>query len=154
MTDKPILFSAPMVRALLEGRKTQTRRLVRIKGYEGFFQFGVSDTEGYDWTFRRADHVWEDYPHEKLLGLLPINAGDRLYVREHWKSDLIYDDLSPSQMGGEEPVRYFADASEQTWGWPNQAAWGRFRQGMHMPRWASRLTLTELGEQLAERAAG
>lgn len=97
MTDRPILFSAPMVQALLReielpgSGKTQTRRLPKIKGYPGFFQFGPSDTKGYDWTFRRKDHVWEDYRHNELLKRLPYAVGDQLWVREthfahgHWE---------------------------------------------------------------------
>ncbi|MBL4768006.1 MAG: hypothetical protein JKY94_09875 [Rhodobacteraceae bacterium] len=82
MSDKPILFSGDMIRALLDGRKTQTRRGLAIQGKPGFFQFGVSDTKGYDWTFRRKDHVWEDYEHDHLLSLFPYQVGDRIWVRE------------------------------------------------------------------------
>jgi hypothetical protein len=145
MTDKPILFSAPMVRALLEGRKTQTRRLLKIKGYKGFFQFGVSDTKGYDWTFRRADHVWEDYPHEKLLGLLPIQVGDRLYVREaHYLTD---DGTSEYAIFAEDSADVTAhrEEIEDLQIRHPQSDWSkhlRLRPSIHMPRWASRLTLT------------
>ncbi len=145
MTDKPILFSAPMVRALLEGSKTQTRRLLKIKGYKGFFQFGVSDTKGYDWTFRRSDHVWEDYPHEKLLGLLPIQLGDRLYVREaHYLTD---DGTSEYAIFAEESADVTAhrEEIEDLQIRHPQSDWSkhlRLRPSIHMPRWASRITLT------------
>ena len=48
MTDRPIIFSASMVQALLAGRKTQTRRLLAIRGHKEFREFGPSDTRGYD----------------------------------------------------------------------------------------------------------
>ena len=69
--------------------------------------------------------------------------GDLIYVREHWKSDRQYDDLAPSEMGGEEPLIYLADKTVQRWGWKPDvmSRWGRHRQAMHMPRWASRITL-------------
>lgn len=140
MADRPIIFSGPMVQALLDGRKTQTRRL--IEPYEA------------------APHPFKgNRPAPKNLIRLRLPArlggfiegpafnpryavGDRLYVREHWRTARAYDDLAPSAMGGEEPVKYEADGTEQMWGWPGLFLPGRFRQGMHMPRWASRLTLT------------
>ncbi|TGQ95371.1 hypothetical protein EN851_07560 [Mesorhizobium sp. M8A.F.Ca.ET.208.01.1.1] len=131
MTDRPILFSAPMVRALLDGRKTQTRRVAR------------------DTTLPHLRHagdlhliVGEGLLTRNHYFRVPYAVGDRLYVREAWATESAYDDLSPSAMGGEEPVRYDADGSHQTWGYPAISKIGRFRQAMHMPRWASRLTLT------------
>ncbi|MCW5705460.1 MAG: hypothetical protein KIT82_23115, partial [Bradyrhizobium sp.] len=64
--------------------------------------------------------------------------GDRLFVREHWRTESrAYDDLAPSEMDADYPVIYEADAD-----WSDNKTVGRFRQGIHMPRWASRLTLT------------
>jgi hypothetical protein len=81
---------------------------------------------------------------EGRIGIGPRYApGDRLYVREHWRTASAYDDIAPSDMGGDEPVRYEADGAWETWGWGAALrSHGRFRQGMHMPRWASRITLT------------
>lgn len=141
MTDKPIIFSAPMVRALLDGSKTQTRRFLSIKGQRGFFQFGPSDTRGYDWTFRRKDHVWEDYEHDKLLGLLPIQVGDRLWVRENWCLCGKMDGIKPSKCSKNEPVGYLADGTIRELAC-SMISQGRTRPSIHMPRWASRLTLT------------
>lgn len=133
IADRPILFSGPMVRALLAGTKTQTRRVIstspkrsRINLFDG------------SWT---DSYVLDPGNQSWLEEAYPWRVGDRLYVREAWQTEAAYDDLSPAQMGGEEPVRYDSDGSHQTWGYPAISRIGRFRQGMHMPRWASRLTL-------------
>lgn len=103
MPDRPITFSAPMVRALLDGRKTQTRRL-----YHG--------------------------------GKIHQAVGDRLYVREHWKTSAALDPFAPRDMKSDVSVLTLADNAVHTKAF--RPPWGRHRQAMHMPRWASRLTLT------------
>ena len=63
MTIRPILMSGPMVRAILDGRKSQTRRVLSIRGHKTFKVFGRSDTPGYDWQFRDAEMRWHDLRH-------------------------------------------------------------------------------------------
>lgn len=160
MTDRPIIFSAPMVRALLDGRKTQTRRLLthaRVfatpeqkaftlrgdalkRALQGAARFRHLGGTGWFWE---ADAFEWQAPATRTGWMANIthSVGDRLYVREHWRADACYDDLSPSSMGGEEGVRYEADGAFGSWTFGPRNP-GRHRQGMHMPRWASRLTLT------------
>lgn len=140
MADKPILFSPPMVRALLAGRKTQTRRGLVMRRYPEFTEFGQSGTPVYDWTFRDKDKRWHDFRHADLLKLLPIQAGDRLYVREAWNSDVNADSTKPSEMLPDWAVWYVADGVRRGGGDYSLRS-HRFRQAMHMPRWASRMTL-------------
>lgn len=126
MTDRQILFSAPMVAALLAGRKTQTRRLCRPANDENLVHVVKSEVpDELGWFGDEEDDV------RFFSGYAP---GDRLWVREAWRTHKAYDDLKPSEMGGEETV------------WPeldrdNCDYHGRYRHGRFMPRWASRLTL-------------
>lgn len=133
MTDRPILFSGPMVRALLDGRKTQTRR-VATHATPGMHLDRVGPT---GWQFTGEGGL-------PRISYTPRYAvGDRLYVREAWRSAAPLDDTAPRDMGEllVPPLRYEADGETVNWKeWRGHDA-GRFRQGMHMPRWASRLTL-------------
>ncbi|WP_024586055.1 hypothetical protein [Aliihoeflea sp. 2WW] len=130
MADRPILFSGPMVRALLAGTKTQTRRVLSNDKHASLFNGQWADS----YVLDPGNAGWRERE-------VRFAEGDRLYVREAWRSDAAYDDLSPAAMGGDEPIRYEADGAHQAWGYPAISKPGRFRQGMHMPRWASRLTL-------------
>lgn len=127
MTDRPILFSGLMIRALLAGRKTQTRRLCRQANEAALtYVVHIDDTIAAPGWF--GD---EEGDVSFFAGYAP---GDRLWVREAWRTHKAYDDLKPSEMGGEETV------------WPelerdNCDYHGRYRHGRFMPRWASRLTL-------------
>ena len=158
--DLPILFSAAMVRALLAGTKTQTRRTIKsarvfatpeskpftLKGddmaraLQNASRFRRLDGNGWFWE---ADAFEWQAPAERTGWMAHIGyaPGDRLYVREHWFTWGIFDDLAPSQLTGKEGVSYIADSHEG----PRP---GKFRQGMHMPRWASRITLTVTDERV------
>ena len=149
MTDRPILYSAPMVRALLDDTKSQTRRGLSLRGYKGFSEFGRSETPGYDWTFRRADMVWVDLTHAELLAILPFKVGDRLWVHEAWGTLAEFDSLPGSKLPeafadagiGEGGIRY--NATCPCGAMPSgDGIFGRYRHARFMPRWASRITQT------------
>lgn len=139
MSDRAILFSAPMIAALLAGRKTQTRRVLSLPpAPEHLGEWQVSTVGGpgvYDGEGRETPEypcVW----HSRTGAVVSPRfvVGDRLWVREAWRTHKAYDDRKPSEMGGDERV------------WPelgrdNCDAHGRYRYGRFMPRWASRLTL-------------
>lgn len=83
--EKPILFSAPMVRAILDGRKTMTRRIItRLSGIGPVTEFQPSDTPGYDWTFRNKRMLWNDLTNDELLSRAPYRVGDVPWVKENF----------------------------------------------------------------------
>lgn len=132
MKTLPILFSAPMVRALLAGRKTQTRRVLRPLP-----KVGLPLSDG--WTYAFGAGGWGGLSKEENGGVsscpLPRSPygipGDRLWVRETW---------AYRKGNGITPVyRADADPPLDTQGRPIvDAKWG---PSIFMPRWASRITL-------------
>ncbi len=128
-TERPILFSAPMVLAILDGSKTQTRR--NVKGE-------ITNTEG-AWLLN--GQPMQDCP--AVVGQCPYGQpGDRLWVRETWSyyggDEYLYQQ-EPASVG------YRADhVGDHLLG-------GRWRPSIYMPRWASRITLDITGVRL-ERA--
>ena len=135
MAERPILFSAPMVRALLAGRKTQTRRVIKDAPAGEWFADRVGPAE---WRWVAP----EGRPTMPIR--LPYAPGDRLWVREAWQTSPAYEDLAPSDLSEECPILYLADGWMQDWGQfadQHDVRRGRKRAAMHMPRWASRLIL-------------
>lgn len=117
--SRPVIFSAPMVRAILDGRKTQTRQIV--KRYE---EFGCLTGD--------CPHQHRNECAASLTASCPYGApGDRLWVRENWRP--LMDHLS--ECTGPKDIRYAASVSEAEW------AISKWRPSIHMPRWASRITL-------------
>ncbi|KFC73228.1 hypothetical protein FG93_01972 [Bosea sp. LC85] len=160
--DRPILFSGPMVRALIAGHKTQTRRVITkartlaIPDAPAFTLSGdelaramqnASDFRRFDgdmWTWK-ADAFEHQAPASRTnwhahLGHAP---GDRLWVREAWRCNGWATDVATIFYRASERDGYTAMCEQYpvadheplrittTW-----------RPGIHMPRWASRLTLT------------
>ncbi len=176
MVDRPIIFSAPMVRALLGGRKTQTRRLVPQPPAECGINYMLGEES---WLpvekrtpVRRAFEAWhgplfQNRPAGHLCGSFDITPRfqprDRLWVRENWQTG----------MSGDGPKIAYAATPDfvdvNAWDGPDEgvgpsfnydrcqgAKWhnwlpdvlcndGPWRPSIHMPRWASRLTLAVEG---------
>ena len=128
MIQHPILFSGPMVRAILEGRKTQTRRVINPQ-FSKLWGFGVR--QGDD---RFSAHVDIEVPDGWKWILCPYGQpGDLLWVRETWNYFGGNEYLYQQDKGS---VSYRADSPV------TQVHGDRWRPSIHMPRWASRLMLS------------
>lgn len=157
--ESPILFNTEIVRAILDGRKTQTRRVAA----KGEWSDLHPDVNGYTGEFNEREFVFCEGDNTWLVGstsggsfgldnVSPHgNVGDRLWVKESYRFRSGADNLRPSQLAphivGVEPVWY--EAGWQTLDYPNQPP-GKLRPSIHMPRWASRITL-EITDVRVER---
>lgn len=131
---KPILFNTAMVRAILDGEKTCTRRLIKeeiLEGYNplGFVLYPTNDTEFGNLVFGgKGANVYYAKP--------PYKVGDILYVRETWANTWTPD--------GEVGFVYKADGEPKDFPY-----WGNAKQGkhevwmpsIHMPKIAARIFL-------------
>lgn len=117
MKERPILFSAPMVRAILDGTKTQTRRIVKTHAYKNSVWYRPYQSKPQEWSALLGDkqHSFVKCPYGY--------EGDRLWVRETYSFD------KPD--GGQ--VFYRADGY--------QDGLGGWKPSIHMPRHASRIDL-------------
>lgn len=139
MKERPILFSDAMVRAILEGRKTQTRRVVdHLLGFGRITEFQKSDSPGYDWTFRNKRMLWNDITHDRFFECCPSGqVGDRLWVRECFAKA---EDWEDTESGLVQHADYTAYRATEP-----HASVEKWTPSIHMPRRASRITLEITG---------
>jgi hypothetical protein len=145
---RPILFSTPMVEAMLGGRKTTTRRVIKLQTGDTF------DEQALVGAIQEWRPVFDKVANrvvgkESALIRCPYGApGDRLWVREAFtyvpasayrRSDGVQQTVNPSDQ---------FEAAIYAAGWARSIP--RWKPSTHMPRWASRLTL-EIAEVRAER---
>ena len=167
VAERPLLFSAPMVLALLARAKTQTRRILKLP--PRLRHWAPCERHGYpspDTTVdERGLHIeplgkaLDDPDNEDTYDVLPCpygSPGDRLWVKETWRTEEFESDAEdlPAGTAG---VRFAADGafllientSEACEAWAiahrkPSASNGRWRPSIFMSRWASRLTLEVL----------
>lgn len=139
-SEKPVIFSGPMVNAIIEGRKTQTRRVVKP---QTAYEIKATSVKG-SW--------YVSDPHASSSGNSSFGCpygrfGDRLWVRETLREQpdgWVYDaDQSPIEMDADDPRA------------PAMVSWAHHVERsvcspIHMPRWASRVTL-EITDVRVER---
>ncbi|HHG4657565.1 hypothetical protein ACSEVX_17190 [Pseudomonas aeruginosa] len=145
MKERPILFTGPMVRAILEGRKTVTRRVMKYQPHEdasvtvGNYNITVVDRHGEQQPGPEAFGAWWSDGERGCIS--PHGQpGDRLWVREAWAADAQVDAIAPRDLSQGEPIWYPADFSVRQTGC-SMISKGRGRPSIHMPRWASRILL-------------
>ena len=131
MSEKPILFNTEMVKAILEGRKTVTRRIVKIPKC-------IEKQENGLYTLCAEDSVYHDKGFGEIAEYIkmPYQIGDILYVRETWwRGDIIgvNDDIEENDI-----TLYYADGyikenlNYETIKW---------RPSIHMPKSVARIFL-------------
>ncbi|MFP5223146.1 MAG: hypothetical protein ACLGSA_12720 [Acidobacteriota bacterium] len=136
MTERPILFSGPMVRAILDGRKTQTRRVVNLKH--------VHDIDDTGTPMIQVNGLWRN-------ALCPCGqAGDRLWVREAfqplWSKDAVACGNADYETGHGYNVLYPASEAPVEWyDMRNERLTTACKPSIHMPRWACRILLEITG---------
>lgn len=146
ITERGMIFNAEMVRAILDGRKTQTRRPIKWKQTR-FTEIGERE-DGNKWPWSEdAEHAF-DFWHPCPFG----SVGDRIWVRETFQGPLFDFDLMDSYCKDSTPFEKsefcvykadgvpapeFYDADDEL-----HCCW---RPSIHMPRWASRILLEITG---------
>lgn len=165
MKERPMIFNAEMVRAIIDGRKTMTRRIMKMQPSEGFapmnmaletdyeahwYTPGVVDKDGY---LQPAKHEVFGIASDEEGYTCPFGAvGDRIWVREAFQGPLVSEELLeeyrayPEKFENPEYCEYASDGGPRPeycdlddnlrHGW---------RPSIHMPRWASRITLEITG---------
>lgn len=148
MKERPILFNADMVRAILDGSKTQTRRMVKPQPAEdeSIFKMGLI-VRG--WITGKADD--NDYPRSHIS--CPFGeSGDRLWVRETWRhtsvtleeSRALTEDITSGcavDWRADYVERMIRDAGFSRADAELSCEFETWKPSIHMPRWASRILL-------------
>ena len=125
MSDRPIIFSAPMVNALLDGRKSMTRRVLKSQPPEWVTRMCHEGRNGW---------IGSGDGHGTLMHV-PYAVGDRLWCREGFSYGWpVEENHQLPECNQAHAITYRADGNRPFGG-------GRWHSPIHMPRWASRLTL-------------
>ncbi|MEX5566528.1 hypothetical protein Q1J55_01765 [Pseudomonas syringae] len=124
--ERPILFSAPVVRAILQGQKTVTRREVKKPAALDCLAAGLEP------SFLTLPGNADLCPYGKV--------GDRLWIREAWQADAQVNAIAPRELSHGEPIQYPADGASRQNGC-SMITPRKTRPSIHMPRWVSRILL-------------
>ncbi|EPO5228054.1 hypothetical protein ACUBYH_003865 [Enterobacter hormaechei] len=135
MKERGMIFNGEMVRAILDGRKTQTRRIVKVQpdtpefGLRRIIESSIANEIGmYFWSQEDARGI---KARSKQFYCPYGDVGDRIWVRETFSP--VPDHEEPA---GCSAILYAADGN---------GPYGKWVPSIHMPRWASRITLEITG---------
>jgi len=140
MKERPINLKAEEVNNILEGRKTQTRRVMRPQPTKMELEDGIAFCAFPKWF--RTGGVFKSFS-DALKDICPYGqVGDRLWVRETWRTSSAYDHLPPLKIQEDASLWFEADKSSKKYLGDHP---GKARSSIHMPRWASRIELEITG---------
>lgn len=163
MKERGMIFNGEMVRAILDGRKTQTRRIISNVGADNCIPLQKRT--------KTKDGIYTHVMGANIYGLCQFGkVGDRLWVRETWSDvnldgapavayradDEVYDLMEDESLLDEDGAFNYQDPRVSKYQF---AAWysdlisgveGNWRPSIHMPRWASRILL-EITDVRVER---
>lgn len=162
--DRPIIFTAPMIRAVLDRGKCRTRRVISHFDSSTY----AKDPDRVRWQpprepaegeTREWSEKWAAYEIDSGASALPVHlarcpygdAGTTLWVREAFRLPGYLNDRSATEIAAEvgapevlKVIEYLADGAAMN-------ASGRYRAARFMPRWASRIHLTVESRPSIER---
>ncbi|WP_313112595.1 hypothetical protein [Pseudescherichia sp.] len=159
MTERGMIFNAEMVRALLDGRKTQTRRIIQsaaknmqARGHEVISHREPGDRWYGDHVYSMRDRsgVWQDFTNEEFLAKCPFGVvGDRIWVREAFRVMGCATDVARLMYKASERNSFTESTCTVPVASCTKQPSHKWTPSIHMPRWASRLTLeiTNVGVQ-------
>lgn len=142
MRKRPIIFDAESVRAILDGRKTQTRRIVKPQPPKD--AKGAEPLGGLWWLYNRPNRKGKHNGGTKVGPSIRCpfgEPGDLLWVRETWAKHQCAEDRVYRPGDGHLWGSPIFKATKQGGMKPECEGFGPWRSPIHMPSWASRLTL-------------
>ena len=140
MKERPIIFSGPMVQAILEDRKFQTRRVV--KPQPKYHPPRSQGGSGVWWWRDRQGWAGDEASPSVPIPYCPYGApGDHLWVRETWAVDDALNASRPRDIPRDSEVVYSATGAHGC----AMGATGKWRPSIFLLRWASRLSLDVTG---------
>ena len=148
MKETGMLFNGAMVRALLDGRKTQTRRIVKGQEFWGDAAINARPIDGGLWRIEGATQI-NPWLLDNSVTFVDVKSpfgqvGDRIWVRETFALSVIDPDGGPPEDAPENYDVIYREGDQPDGGWTDSAGnkiSAPWKPSLHMPRWASRITL-------------